>query len=175
MFSFLFVRHSTVYMCLRACAPQKPFLLFLDLSFWSGPAQIELRKMLARRTALTFACLLFSNPCTAEPVQQHSAPGRLTGTSFGIHGVNATYDYVIVGAGVAGSVLANRLAEDPDVSVAVVEAGGFYELSNGNVSQIPFYARDFVGDDGGDWTERNWQPLIDWGIVTQPEPVGPCV
>lgn len=100
--------------------------------------------------ALMFACLLFSNPCTAEPVQQHSAPGRLTGTSFGIPGVNATYDYVIIGAGVAGSALANRLAEDPDVSVAVVEAGGFYELSNGNISQIPFYARDFVGDDGGD-------------------------
>lgn len=125
--------------------------------------------------ALMFACLLFNNPCTAEPVQQHSAPGRLTGTSFGIPGVNATYDYVIIGAGVAGSALANRLAEDPDVSVAVVEAGGFYELSNGNISQIPFYARDFVGDDGGDWTERNWQPLIDWGIVTQPEPVGRCV
>ena len=39
-----------------------------------------------------------------------------------------SYDYVIVGGGTAGLTMAARLSEDPAISVAVIEAGTFYQV-----------------------------------------------
>ena len=39
--------------------------------------------------------------------------------------IMGTFDYVIVGAGSAGCILANRLTEDPNVRVCLLEAGGY--------------------------------------------------
>lgn len=95
--------------------------------------------------------------------------GNILGTYFGTAGTNATYDYVVVGGGNAGLAIATRLAEDPSISVAVIEAGGFYETDNGNRSVVPGYANFFTGSD-----PENYQPLIDWGFSTVPQPVCTC-
>lgn len=90
---------------------------------------------------------------------------NLLGSHFGVPGIPATYDYVIVGGGTAGLTLARRLAANTSVTVAVIEAGGLYETDNGNFSQIPAFATYWVTEG----PPRN--PLVDWYQQTEPQPV----
>ncbi|KAF8477866.1 hypothetical protein JB92DRAFT_2838092 [Gautieria morchelliformis] len=63
--------------------------------------------------------------------------------------VRGNVDYLIVGGGTAGLVLANRLTENPKVSVLVLEAGGD-GLGNQNISDI-----GLIG--AADGTQIDWQ------------------
>lgn len=65
------------------------------------------------------------------------------------------FDYVIVGAGTAGCVLANRLTEDQDVSVLLLEAGGKDDY---HWIHIPVGYLYCIGN-----------PRTDWRYKTQPE------
>lgn len=65
------------------------------------------------------------------------AASGLIGSQFGVPGIPGQYDYLILGGGTAGLTMAKRLAEDKRFTVAVVEAGDFYEFANGNNTQIP--------------------------------------
>ena len=119
---------------------------------------------------------------------QQGETAKLFGNSFGLLGKDATYDYVastyhdttknkadrpqIVGGGTSGVAVAKRLAENPAISVAVIEAGGFCELNNGNVSQIPAF---HTVNSNSDPDPANIQPLIDWGVITTAQAVGTSV
>ncbi|KAK8247512.1 choline dehydrogenase [Phyllosticta capitalensis] len=67
-------------------------------------------------TSASWSPLLLLLLCTALSYATASPP---TSTTF-----NHTFDFVIVGGGTAGLVLANRLSANASVRVAVIEAGG---------------------------------------------------
>jgi len=66
------------------------------------------------------------------------------------------YDYIIIGAGSAGCVLAYRLGEDPDTRILVLEAGGSDKaliVSMPTALTLPMNTKRF-----------------NWGMQTEPEP-----
>lgn len=77
---------------------------------------------------------------------------------------DATYDYIIVGGGTTGLVLANRLSTNSSIQVAVVEAGTYYEATNPVLSSTP------AGDVVGCGSSETPNSLADWGFITQPMP-----
>jgi choline dehydrogenase len=67
------------------------------------------------------------------------------------------FDYVIIGAGSAGCVLANRLSEDPKTTVLLLEAGG---KNSSLLVKMPAGVGQLIKEKG----------VSNWGFWTEPEP-----
>jgi choline dehydrogenase len=65
------------------------------------------------------------------------------------------YDYIVIGVGSAGCVVANRLTEDPQTTVLVLEAGN---PATKPEIQIPLECPLLLGSE------------VDWGYLSAPEP-----
>lgn len=66
------------------------------------------------------------------------------------------FDFIVVGAGSSGCVLANRLSADPKAQVAVIEAGP---------RDRNFWIHLPIG-----YGRTMWDPKVNWKFETQPEP-----
>ncbi|XP_064488438.1 glucose dehydrogenase [FAD, quinone]-like [Ornithodoros turicata] len=80
------------------------------------------------------------------------------------------YDYIIVGGGTAGCVLANKLSEDPDITVLVIEAGKAEDAT----TEVPLFAVLQINE-AFDWKYRtvpqktSCLSVVDKLVVIYPE------
>jgi choline dehydrogenase len=85
---------------------------------------------------------------------------------YDLPGSAGTFDYVIVGAGSAGCVLANRLSADPGTSVLLIESGG---TNRGFWVDVPLGIPFLHGNPRFDWRyDSSPEPHLDGRILRLP-------
>lgn len=71
-----------------------------------------------------------------------------------VNNVDDIYDFIVVGGGTAGPIVASRLAENPHIKVLLIEAGSEEPVA----SAVPSFYRNYFGN-----------PDVDWMYRTQPQ------
>ena len=73
-----------------------------------------------------------------------------------LHLINTNYDYIVIGSGSAGCVLANRLSENQNNKVAVIEAGSPSDIWKVKMPLALLYTMH--------------DPKYNWKYYSEPEP-----
>ncbi len=102
------------------------------------------------RLALAAGLSLSTSSAIADKAEAISATQKYNRQALG-----KSYDYVVVGSGAAGCPIVGRLAENPDVSILLLEAGGTDELET-ILDPSVWY--------------MNPGTALDWGNVAEPSP-----
>ena len=74
---------------------------------------------------------------------------------------NQSYDYIIVGAGSAGCVLATRLTEDPEVTVLLLETGPWDNRFSWKIHMPAALAHPLMDRTYNWWYESEPEPFLD--------------
>jgi choline dehydrogenase len=132
-------------------------LLTDDLKTGERISQLEaalIRGHLDRRGFVKLALAAGTSLVAASAMAQQGAAISAT-QNYNRGNLRRQYDYIVVGAGSSGSVVARRLAENPTAQVLLLEAGGS--------DDIPAVL------DPGLWP-MNIRSERDWGYTAQPNP-----
>lgn len=91
--------------------------------------------------SMTLLSLAIAAPVEHDKRQLNGLLDSLAGTL----GANQSFDYIVLGGGTAGLTIAKRLAEDKSITVAIIEAGSVYEVTDPILESTPGGDVTFVG------------------------------
>lgn len=90
-----------------------------------------------------------------------------SGVSNALPNDTNTYDYVIVGGGITGLIVANRLTERKDISVLVIESGAAYDNPNIRLPYAASYAlnetllwKNYTSDPEPELSNKTWNTRV---------------
>lgn len=112
------------------------------------------RSLASAATVAAACCSAYASPSPIHP--SHSLARR---NVVDASGLQSSYDFIVVGGGVAGMVLASRLSEDQNHTVLVLEAGDTGEL-----------VQDIINTPGDTYYDGLLGSSYDWQFTTVAQP-----
>ena len=107
---------------------------YINIAVALVPFFLMARKFLSRLIIVVAVAVLFKIKLSSPPCQSCVSSTTL----------RASYDFIVIGGGTAGSIIAAELAANPRHSVLLVEAGGYTNSRAASLQTIPGYQSSFA-------------------------------